>query len=67
MQLGCDHCGFVENENDFYARHPPSGLCPACGSALTRVSLVTALQLAREAAEADAWREQTRSAVTPQP
>lgn len=55
MQLGCDHCGFLVNP--LYLTHQPGPhKCPECGTTLRQMKLPEALELAREAEEARAWR-----------
>lgn len=57
MQFGCERCGYVENEAEAFARAGRRVACPRCGAGLVRMSLADAVALAREAAEAAAWRE----------
>jgi hypothetical protein len=56
MQLGCDRCGFIVNP--LYTTVPQSrqARCSNCGGTLRRMTLLEAVDLAREAEEARTWR-----------
>ena len=57
-QLGCEKCGSVTNP--VLDGWTPDGRCRKCGAPLREVSLVEAISLVRERAEAESWRAQTR-------
>lgn len=64
--LGCDKCGIADNSNEFAcSRGTARQLCPECGRPLRPVSIVEALELVRERAEAQEWRARADGTAPP--